>query len=154
MNDANQYEYREIEEPQEPVDPPEEKNPCKWKPTWVREAIQGAERFGVLEEMHRERKRTKSCSDYVALLCDIIDKEPSNSEQAAKKKEWKDAMIEEYQSIMKNYVWDVVPRPEGNSVVTSKWIYKIKHAADSAIEKYEVIFVARGFSQREGIYYE
>ena len=37
-------------------------------------------------------------------------------------KEWKDAMIEEYQSIMKNDVWDVVPRPEGKSVVTSKWI--------------------------------
>ena len=39
-------------------------------------------------------------------------------------------MIEEYQSIMNNDVWDVVPRPEGKSVVTSKWIYKIKHAAD------------------------
>ena len=50
------------------------------------------------------------------------------------RKEWKDAMIEEYQSIMKNDVWDVVPRPEGKSVVTSKWIYKIKHAADGSIE--------------------
>jgi hypothetical protein len=37
-------------------------------------------------------------------------------------------MAEEYQSIMKNDVWDIVPRPEGKSVVTSKWIYKIKHA--------------------------
>ena len=55
-------------------------------------------------------------------------------------------MIEEYQSIMKNDVWDVVPRPEGNSVVTSKWIYKIKHATDGSIEKYKAIFVARGFS--------
>ena len=43
-------------------------------------------------------------------------------------------MIKEYQSIMKNDVWDVVPRPEGKSVVTSKWIYKIKHAADGSIE--------------------
>ena len=49
---------------------------------------------------------------------------PSNYEEATEKKEWKDAMIEEYQSIMKNDVWDVVPRPEGKSVVTSKWIYK------------------------------
>ena len=44
-------------------------------------------------------------------------------------------MIKEYQSIMKNDVWDVVPRTEGKSVVTSKWIYKIKHAADVRIEK-------------------
>ena len=104
--------------------------------------------------MHRERKRTRSYSSYVALLCDIIDKEPSNYEQAAEKKEWKDAMIEEYQSIMKNDVWDVVPRPEGKSVVTSKWIYKIKHTADGNIEKYKARFVARCFSQKEGIDYE
>ena len=35
---------------------------------------------------------------------------------------------------------------EGKSVVTSKWIYKIKHAADGSIEKYKARFVAWGFS--------
>ena len=55
---------------------------------------------------------------------------------------------------MKNDVCDVVPRPEGKSVVTSKWIYNIKHDADGSIGKYKVIFVAHGFSQKEGIYYE
>ena len=55
---------------------------------------------------------------------------------------------------MKNDVWDVVRRPEGNSIVSSKWIYKIKHAADGSIEKYKEIFVAYGFSQKEGIHYE
>ena len=53
--------------------------------------------------------------------------------------------FEEYQSIMKNDVWDVVPRPDEKSVVTSKWIYKIKHAADGSIEKYKARFVAHGF---------
>ena len=70
------------------------------------------------------------------------------------KKQWKDAMIEEYQLIMKNDVWDVVPRPEGKSVVTSKWIYKIKHAVDCSIGKYKAIFMAGGFPQKEGIDYE
>ena len=55
---------------------------------------------------------------------------------------------------MKNDVWDVVPRPQWNSVVTSKWIYKIKHVADGSIEKYKARFVAHGFSQKEGIDYE
>ena len=63
-------------------------------------------------------------------------------------------MIEEYQSIMKNDVWDVVPRLEGKSVVTSKWIYKIKHVADGRIEKYNARFMARGLSQKDGIDYE
>ena len=55
---------------------------------------------------------------------------------------------------MKNDVWDIVPRPEGNLVVTSKLIYNIKHAADGSIEKYKARFAARGFSQKEEIDYE
>ena len=58
-------------------------------------------------------------------------------------------MMEEYQSIMKNDVWDVVPRPKGKSVVTSKWIYKIKHEADGSVEKHKSRFVARVFSQEK-----
>ena len=38
--------------------------------------------------------------------------------------------------------------------MTSKWIYKIKHAADGSIEKYKARFIAQGFSQKEGICYE
>src|SRR5713101_2939269 len=63
-------------------------------------------------------------------------------------------MTEEYQSIMKNDVWDIVPKPKGKSVVSSKWICKIKHVDDGSIEKYNARFVARGFSQKEGIDYE
>ena len=55
---------------------------------------------------------------------------------------------------MKNDVWDVVPRPKGNSIVTSKWIYKIKHAVYGIIDKYKARFVARGLSQKEGVDYE
>ena len=55
-------------------------------------------------------------------------------------------MIEEYQSIMKNDVWDIVPGPKEKSVVTFKWLYKIKHVVDGSMEKYKARFVARGFS--------
>ena len=62
----------------------------------------------------------------MALLYDIIDAEPSSYEEAIEKKVWKETKLEEYQSIMKNDVSDVVSRPEGKSVVTSRWIYKNK----------------------------
>ena len=55
---------------------------------------------------------------------------------------------------MKNDVWDIVPKLENKSVVSLKWIYKIKHTAYGSIEKYKARFVARGFSQKEGIDYE
>jgi hypothetical protein len=79
-------------------------------------------------------------------MSNIIDSEPSTFEEVVEKQEWKDSMMEEYQIIMNNDVWDVVPRLEGKSVVTSKWIYKIKHVADDNIENYKERFVARGFS--------
>jgi hypothetical protein len=63
-------------------------------------------------------------------------------------------MTEEYQSIIKNDVWEIVPRLKSKDVVSSKWLFKIKHAAGKSIEKYKARFVARGFSQKEGIEYE
>ncbi len=84
----------------------------------------------------------------------LIDAEPATFEEAISQQVWKDAMIEEYDSIMKNDVWDVVPRPKGKPVVSSKWIYKIKHSTDGRIEKYKARFVARGFSQAQGVDYD
>ena len=39
-------------------------------------------------------------------------------------------------------------------MVGSRWIYKVKQDADGSIEKYKARFIARGFSQIEGIDYE
>jgi len=47
-----------------------------------------------------------------------------------------------------------VPRPKGKSILSSKWIYKIKHVTNGSVEKYKAKFVASGFSQKEGEDYE
>jgi hypothetical protein len=39
-------------------------------------------------------------------------------------------------------------------MVTSKWIYKIKHATDGSVKKYKLRSVARGFPQTEGVVYD
>jgi hypothetical protein len=57
-------------------------------------------------------------------------------------------MTEEYQSIMKNKVWEIVPRSKNKDGVSYRWLFKIKHAANESIEKYKERFVARGFSQK------
>ena len=45
-------------------------------------------------------------------------------------------------------------RLEGEFIVYSIWIYKIQHAVDGNIVGYKAIFVARGFSWKEGIDYK
>lgn len=63
-------------------------------------------------------------------------------------------MNKEYQSIMENGVWEIVPSLENKYVVTSEFLCKIKHAQDGSIDKHKAIFAARVFSQQEGIDYE
>lgn len=63
-------------------------------------------------------------------------------------------MVEEYDSIIRNNVWEVVPRPPNKSVVSSRWLYKLKKATYGSVEKHKAKFLARVFSQVEGIDYE
>ncbi len=79
----------------------------------------------------------------------MIQVDPHTFEEVVKENFWKDDMAKEYNSIMNNDVWDVVPRLKGKFMVTSKWLFKIKHGIDGSIEKYNARFVARGFSQKE-----
>ena len=68
--------------------------------------------------------------------------EPSSFEEVVQEPTWVDAMVEEYDSIVRNSAWEIVPRLVGKSVVGSRWIYKIKQVADGSIEKYKARFVA------------
>eukprot|EP00253_Pinus_taeda_P009141 PITA_09141 len=60
-------------------------------------------------------------------------------------------MVEEYSSVMTNDVWEVVPRLEDRSIVRSRLIYKIKYVVDGSIKKYKARFMAKGYTQKEGI---
>jgi hypothetical protein len=108
-------------------EPPQMTISHKRKPAWARELIQDGEKYGVPEGTTRQVKRPKPFSSYMALMCDLLEKEPTFFEESIQKKEWEDAMTEEYQSIIKNDVWEIVPRPKRKDVVSSKWIFKIKH---------------------------
>lgn len=55
-------------------------------------------------------------------------------------------MVKEYEYIMKNLAWDVVTRSKDESMLTLKWIFKVKHGIDGSIEKYKARFMDRRFS--------
>ena len=75
-------------------------------------------------------------SSYVTRLRDIIDAEPSNYEEVSKKKGKENTSSRRMMSRMR------YRRPEGNSIVSSIWIYKIQHAVDDNIVGYKARFVA------------
>ena len=69
---------------------------------------------------------------------------PSSFEEAVEDPTWVDAMVEEYDLIVRSSAWEIVPRPKGKSVVGSIWIYKVKQAVDASVENYKERFVAWG----------
>ena len=87
----------------------------KRKLAWVREIIHEAERYGYPEGSTRTNKISKPYFSYVSLMCDLVDQEFTSYEEVEQKKEWVEAMMKEYQSIMKTDVWDIVPKPENKS---------------------------------------
>ena len=113
---------------------------------WLLETLKEVEVVEAPSRAVRERRLPERFGSYIALVTNTIETKPSSYEEAARQQVWREAMVEEYASIMKNDVWEVVPRPKGKSVVTSRWLYKIKYAADGSIEKYKARFMARGFS--------
>ena len=65
---------------------------------------------------------------------------------------WKAAMDEEMISLRGAATWELVSLPQHRRPITAKWIFVLKYLPDGS-RKYKARFVARGFSQKEGIDY-
>jgi hypothetical protein len=113
-----------------------------------------AQNVGAPTSQHRQRQTPDQFVGYMALMSKCIVTEPSSFQEAVQDPTWVDAMVEEYDSIVKNSSWETIPRPIDKSVVGSRWIYKVKQVVDGSVEKYKARFVARIFSQIEGIDYD
>jgi hypothetical protein len=74
-------------------------------------------------------------------------------DEANEHDEWRNAMEEEYESIMKNNTWELTELPKHKKPIGCKWIYKPKFKSDGSIDKYKARLVAKGYSQTEGIDY-
>ena len=120
---------------------------------WFRSTVQDSRQLDPPQTSFRRSVPPERLS-YKALMTELINFEPSSFGEAAQYDVWQETMVEEYDSIMKNQVWEVVPRPQKKKVVGSRWIYKVKHAADRSMDKYKARFTAKGFSRKEGIDYE
>nr|GFC86903.1 copia protein [Tanacetum cinerariifolium] len=63
-------------------------------------------------------------------------------------------MQEELDQFARLKVWRLVPRPEGKSVIKTKWIFKNKKDESSLVIRNKARLVAVGYSQQEGIEYD
>eukprot|EP00253_Pinus_taeda_P004472 PITA_04472 len=79
--------------------------------------LDAQENVGQPSSQRRQRRLPERYTGYMALFGECVESEPSSFEEAVQQPIWVDAMVEEYNSIIQNSVWDVVPRPQDKSVV-------------------------------------
>jgi hypothetical protein len=60
---------------------------------------------------------------------------------------WEFAMQDEYNSLLENHTWDLVPLPSEMKLFRCIWVYKTNNTMDGHISKYKVMLVAKGFQQ-------
>ena len=76
-----------------------------------------------------------------------------NFSSAIKQPEWVEAMQDEFNAIIHNKTWQLVPRPHNRPVIGCNWIYKTKPSTDNTSHKYKARLVDKGFLQERGIDY-
>ncbi|GJV70355.1 ribonuclease H-like domain-containing protein [Tanacetum coccineum] len=64
---------------------------------------------------------------------------------------WYRAMLDEYNALIKNNTWVLVPRPPDANIVRSLWLFRHKHNADGSLNRYKARLVANGSTQIVGI---
>ena len=79
---------------------------------------------------------------------------PRNIKQAMSNEHWANATRDEYNSLIKNNTWELVPRPGPHKkLVQCKWTWTAKLNERNEIARYKARLVAKGFTQVKGIDY-
>ncbi|CAI7866276.1 unnamed protein product [Closterium sp. NIES-53] len=81
--------------------------------------------------------------------------EPATVQQALggeHKEKWREAMDRELKALKERNTWKVVPisMAKDKTILTGKWVFRIKTKADGTIEKFKARWVVRGFDQEHG----
>jgi len=79
--------------------------------------------------------------------------EPTYHSTAIRHPKWRAAMNNEFDALLKNHTWTLVPSSTAQNLIGCKWVFRIKRKADGTIERYKARLIAKGFHQQPGIDY-
>nr|GFB11610.1 ribonuclease H-like domain-containing protein [Tanacetum cinerariifolium] len=83
-----------------------------------------------------------------------ISQLPKSPFLALQNPHWNNTMHDEYNTLVKNGTWILLPWPASINFVRSMWLFKHKFHADGTLSRYKARLVANGSSQQLGIDYD
>ncbi|XP_019199912.1 PREDICTED: uncharacterized protein LOC109193525 [Ipomoea nil] len=94
--------------------------------------------------------RSRSQAPPTALSAQVCPSDPTCYTQAVKYLEWREDMDQEFNALLQNQTWCLIPSRAYMNVIGCKWVFRRKRKANGSIERHKAILVAKGFNQVPG----
>jgi predicted RNA-binding Zn-ribbon protein involved in translation (DUF1610 family) len=103
-----------------------------------------------LKELNQEKANVATKTE------NKTDAEPNSYSEvmvSKDKEEWLTAMAHEYNSLVQNGTFTLVPKPTNKNILSCRWLFKKKINENGDVDRYKARLVVRGFQQKEGMDY-
>jgi histone deacetylase 1/2 len=92
--------------------------------------------------------RSKSKTNPTVLVTHI---EPKGVKQALQSSHWLAAMKEEYDALLRNKTWTLVPPPTHKQPIGCKWVFRVKENPDGTVTSTKPDLLLRVFINKLGL---
>ena len=96
----------------------------------------------------------KCIANFVSYSYYLSQVEPTKVKEALKDESWVEAMHDELLQFQRNDVQTLVPRPKGEHIIDTKWIFRNKTDEKGNVICNKARLIAQGYSQMEGVDYD
>ena len=82
---------------------------------------------GNMNEFTLRKSTVDKCvANFMSYSCYLSQVEPTKVEKALQDESWVETMHDELLQFQRNDVWTLVPKPEGEHIIGTKWIFRSK----------------------------
>ena len=103
--------------------------------------------MGNLNELTLRKCIVDKCvANFVSYSCYLSQVEPTKVEEVLQDESWVEAMHDELLQFQRNDIWTLVPRPEGEHIIGTKWIFRNKTNEEGNVIHNKARLIAQGYS--------
>ena len=111
--------------------------------------------MGIMNKLTLRKLTVDKCvANFVSYSCYLPQFKPTKVVEAFQDKSWVKAMHDELLQFQRNDVWTLVPRPEGEHIIGTKWTFCNKIDEEGNVIHNKARLVAQGYSQMEEVEYD
>lgn len=125
-------------------------------PSWLKDFVCQVTKEQATASSHQVTSSYPLSSSCSYSLCSPIYKdfvsnasqfsEPKSYHEAITDPAWCGAMLVELNALERNDTWQLTVLPKGHSLVTCKWLFKLKFRSNGTLERHKAHLEARGFT--------